>query len=318
MRKVYGIGETVFDIVFKDGQPIAGVPGGSTFNSIVSVGRCGVPATILTEFGQDKIGEIINGFLARNGVCTDFVNHLPCKTPVSVAFLNDSNEAQYSFYREKVEARPHFEMPDVQKDDIVIFGSFYAVNPASRPQVSAFLEHSKKAGAIVYYDVNFRPSHKNDLNEVGGSILENFEYADVLRGSRDDFLTLYNIGDADAAYQEKVSSLCPHFIFTDGSRPVRVRDIVGFAKEYPVHPIETVSTIGAGDSFNAGFAYGLVKYGVTGEMIRSGLSENLWDRLINCAQSFSADCCKSLYNYISPEFALNHKLHSSFEEDSSH
>lgn len=38
MRKVIGIGETVLDIIFKNGKPTEAVPGGSTFNGIVSLG----------------------------------------------------------------------------------------------------------------------------------------------------------------------------------------------------------------------------------------------------------------------------------------
>ena len=45
MRKVIGIGETVLDIIFRDGQPIGAVPGGSVFNGVISLGRAGVPAT---------------------------------------------------------------------------------------------------------------------------------------------------------------------------------------------------------------------------------------------------------------------------------
>lgn len=37
MRKVIGIGETVLDIIFRDEQPISAVPGGSTFNAMVSL-----------------------------------------------------------------------------------------------------------------------------------------------------------------------------------------------------------------------------------------------------------------------------------------
>jgi hypothetical protein len=41
MKREIGIGETVLDILFKDDQPQKAVPGGSTFNSIVSLGRAG-------------------------------------------------------------------------------------------------------------------------------------------------------------------------------------------------------------------------------------------------------------------------------------
>lgn len=56
MRKVIGIGETTFDIIFKDGQPVSAVPGGSAFNAIISLGRSGVNTTFISEAGNDRIG----------------------------------------------------------------------------------------------------------------------------------------------------------------------------------------------------------------------------------------------------------------------
>ena len=66
MRKVIGIGETVYDIVFKGGQPTAAVPGGSTFNSMISIGRCGIHTDFLSEIGSDKVGEIIREFMENH------------------------------------------------------------------------------------------------------------------------------------------------------------------------------------------------------------------------------------------------------------
>ena len=308
MRKVIGIGETVLDIIFKNGQPIAAVPGGSTFNSIISLGRCGLDTMFLTETGDDRVGRDIKDFMEQNGVDSANVNVLPSKSPVSLAFLNEKNDAEYSFYREPADVHPDFRLPDVQKDDLVIYGSFYALNPAVRHQVASFLEYSKSREAILYYDVNYRPSHKKDLGEIGSSLEENMDFADVLRGSKDDFITLYGLSDVDKVYKTKVSEHCPHFICTNGAQPVQIRDIKDFMKSFPVPAIETVSTIGAGDNFNAGFIYGLVKYGITKKMIRAGLQEAQWDHLIECAHQFSAECCKSLFNYISPEFGKSRKI----------
>ena len=41
MRKIYTIGETVLDIIFKNGQPVASKAGGSMLNTAVSLGRRG-------------------------------------------------------------------------------------------------------------------------------------------------------------------------------------------------------------------------------------------------------------------------------------
>lgn len=55
--RVIGIGETVFDILFKDDQPQKAIPGGSTFNSIVSLGWAGVNCAMVTGVGGDHIGD---------------------------------------------------------------------------------------------------------------------------------------------------------------------------------------------------------------------------------------------------------------------
>ena len=64
-RKVIGVGETILDILFRGGQPVAAVPGGSSFNSIISVGRAGVPCTFVGYSGADIIGQQTVDFLLR-------------------------------------------------------------------------------------------------------------------------------------------------------------------------------------------------------------------------------------------------------------
>ena len=61
MRKVIGIGETVLDIIFKDGKPIEAVPGGSAFNAMISLGRAGVNTPFISEAGNDRIGKYAGG-----------------------------------------------------------------------------------------------------------------------------------------------------------------------------------------------------------------------------------------------------------------
>ena len=82
----------------------------------------------------------------------------------------------------------------------------------------------------------------------------------------------------------------------------------GFSKQYPVPPTETVSTIGAGDNFNAGFVYGLIRYGITRDDIERGFTEQQWDQIMACAQAFSANCCQTLNNSIDADFAAKMRL----------
>lgn len=303
MRKVIGIGETVLDIIFKKGQPVSAMPGGSTFNAIISLARAGVPTTLISEAGNDRVGQTIIDFLRENGTDASHVSVFPdSKSPVSLAFLDDNNDADYVFYKDHPHDRIEFAYPDIQSDDIVLFGSYYALNPVIRPQVVAFIEYAKSHGAVIYYDVNFRPAHKNEIMKVTPNLLENLDYADIVRGSHEDFLTLYNKDSADKVYNAEIAFYSHNFIYTDGPRPLTVFGNGSFKKQYDVPEAETVSTIGAGDNFNAGFIFGLINDGITKESLERGLSESQWDSIVKYALAFSADCCKDIDNYISVDF----------------
>ena len=303
MRQVIGIGETVLDIIFRDEQPISAWPGGSTFNAIISLGRAGVKTGFISETGHDRVGQFITSFLEQNGCSASSVFVYPnTKSPLSLAFLNEKNDADYIFYKDHPNDRLEFVYPDVQPDDIVLFGSYYALNPVIRGQVKGFLDYAHEKGAILYYDVNFRASHQNEAMRLRANLLENFELADIVRGSSEDFEILFHKKEGSAVYRSEIMFYTKQFIYTQASEPIELFSQGGFHKQYPVTPIETVSTIGAGDNFNAGLLFGMIRDGITREQLEQGLTEQQWDSLISSGQQFSAEVCGSLQNYVSPAF----------------
>ena len=304
MRKVIGIGETILDILFRDGQPQAAVPGGSVYNAVISLGRMGQNVTFISETGNDRVGEMILANMRENGVDTANVNVFPeGKSPVSLAFLNERNDAEYIFYKDYPRQRLEVNMPEISSDDIIMIGSYFAITPVLRDKVKELLDHD--AGAIIYYDVNFRSTHANEAIKLMPTIIENFEYADILRGSTEDFQNMFRQPDADKVYSNHVGFYCPNFICTDADGDVRLRT-KHVCKDYPVTPLKAVSTIGAGDNFNAGVVYGLLKYRVRRADLAE-LTEADWDAIIRCGMDFSADVCKSVSNSVSKEFAESYR-----------
>lgn len=299
--KVFGIGETVYDIIFKDNQPQRAVPGGSTFNALVSLGRLSVPCSMVTEVGDDRVADIIYKYLKDNGVDTQYVyRHAGTKSHLSLAFLDEKNDADYTFYKDY--ARVRVESPDlhVGKKDFVLFGSYFAINPAIRSYVKIMLQAACEAGAYLYYDLNFRASHIHEIPDIIGSIEENMCMSSVVRGSMDDFMCLYGTDDVDKIYAEHIQSHCPCFICTNGSKEIYLRT-PSVEATFPVEQIETVSTIGAGDNFNAGFIYALRRLG--GKQLQA-LSLDEWTGLIATGQLFAQDVCRRFSNSISDELVL--------------
>ncbi|MBQ4018764.1 MAG: hypothetical protein II605_05920, partial [Paludibacteraceae bacterium] len=143
-------------------------------------------------------------------------------------------------------------------------------------------------------DINFRETHIPDIPDVIGNIEENMRLADVVRGSKEDFEYLYGLSDADVIY-EKVQPFCNRFILTDGAKEIRVytpdqsERTKMKIERFAVEPIETVSTVGAGDNFNAGYIYAKLK----------GLDSPA--ERVKMAQRWSQDVCKQIGNNISDE-----------------
>ena len=369
--KIVGIGETVFDIVFKDGKPQAAVPGGSVFNAIISLGRtagtaagvsvagasvtgvsasggtvasstaasstaarCAAPRVIMaTQMGKDNVAEIITGFMRRNNV---EITHAICvegrQSTISLAMLDSRNDARYEFFRDS--AMPKFQTPDIEFEpgDILLFGSFFAISPATRLQVKELVARARSQGAIIYYDINFRKGPHGNSPHIKDYIEENCALSTIVRGSSEDIGNIYGECTAEEAYRDHISSLCSNFICTKGADSTEVFSL-GFHAIYPAHKIETLSTIGAGDNFNAGVVYTLsqlpacsalsapcaaaasVATSACGATLAAGathasgathaaftLGREEWDKIVTTAHLFSAEVCQSYENYVPEDF----------------
>ncbi|MDR1102363.1 MAG: carbohydrate kinase [Tannerella sp.] len=302
MRKVIGIGETVLDIIFQGEQPHAAVPGGSVFNGLVSLSRLGVPVAFVSELGNDRVGEMVRRFMRENGMTTDYLDVYPDgKTPVSLAFLSERKDAEYLFYTGYPDRRFDAVYPPVDEDDIFVFGSFYALDPQIHPRIVELLEYVRERKAIVYYDPNFRKVHTHTAIHVRSTVMDNYEFADIVRGSDEDFLNLYGRTDMDAVYCDEVHYYCKTLITTHGADGVNLfTEKVRFHLDVPA--VTPVSTVGAGDNFNAGVIYGLIKQGV-GYRDLPELNAEAWKKILRSGMELSAEVCQSYANYISVDFA---------------
>lgn len=306
MGRVIGIGETILDILFKDNQPVKAVPGGSVYNSMISLGRMGVDCSFISEVGDDRVGGMILSHLRDSGVNASAVcSFSGGKSPLSLAFLNERNDAEYLFYKDYPNNRLEVEFPQINEGDIVIYGSYFVLNPVLRAKTKAFLEYAHAQGALLYYDINFRKTHIPERIKLSEALIENLEFADIVRGSADDFRYLYEMTDAAKVYKEKIMFYCRNFIFTSGDG-----DVFLFkgneSSRYPVKKVNVVSTVGAGDSFNAGIIYGLVSAGIDRNAL-SGLTMEQWNRIMGCGLDFSAYACTSMENYIDKQWATEYK-----------
>jgi fructokinase len=301
MNLVYTIGETIYDIIFKQGQPVAARPGGSMLNTAVSLGRCGLKVEMITEVGADKAGQIVLDFLMENGVSTSYVRPLDgFKTPIALAFLDENGNATYSFYSKYPESRLDLNWPEPTKGDVVLFGAFYSLDPAIRQKISRIVKNAKHNGAFIVYDPNIRKNHLKETKGYMSYVEENFAMADIVRGSDEDFENLFGLTEGEEVFERIRATGCNYLIYTRNSRGAELFSDKARVN-VPAAKIQVVSTIGAGDSFNAGIIYGLVSKGLT-ESDLSKVTRETWMELIGFGVTFAADVCGSYDNYISASF----------------
>lgn len=295
---ILGVGETVLDIIFRSSQPLAAIPAGSAFNAIISLGRYfhgREDVAMLCQVGDDRVGRLTRDYLRANHVSDRFVTTAPgMKSHLSLAFLNRDNDAEYSFYKDHLAwsslddlLRQGLVLPTFSADDVLLLSSFFAVNPHTWPLVSRILDDAKRAGAFIYYDINFRPAHARDLDLVRDHIRTIASLASVVRASDEDLTT---IGFTPA---------CRNLIITRGAGQVEVR-VPGLpARLYDVPTIDTVSTVGAGDNFNAGYIAGYITTSVDHHRASAPSSaDNKEDESIRLALRFAQNVCRQLANSI--------------------
>ncbi len=310
MTKIHTAGETVFDIIFENGAPTGGHPGGSVLNTSVTLGRIGLLPCFLTDICGDMLGCNIKSFLNSNGVTPhSVIDDKGMSTSVALAFLDEKKNARYQFYKSRP-GKCHTELFDADfgQDDIFLFGSFYGIMPEIREGMRRLISLAKDNGAIIVYDPNFRAPHLPQLPQVMSFIEENIAAADIIKGSDEDFALIFNAKDRNDAFDSIRSINSNAAIFYTMGAEGCCYQHNGNIIECKAPKIEPVSTIGAGDNFNAGIVYGVVKHNISRQAIHQGIGADTALDIMNISTEFAQKVCMSKENYISAEFAAKHRL----------
>jgi fructokinase len=289
---IYAIGESLLDIIFSDKDTVSAKPGGSMLNACISLGRLGHQVHFLTEFGNDKAGDRIADFLFENNVQSKYnIRHQKYKTTLALAFLDVSGNASYSFYQDLPEEAPVIKIPDFQSSDILLFGSSYSIRQRNRKNIELLLDCAREAGATIIFDPNIRPSKIQDTSDSRNQIFGMIAKSDIVKGSDEDFTYIFrNNNQLDIIRKlEEQGSL---FFLTSGKNGVEVI-YQGIIEHHPILDIVPVSTIGAGDNFNAGIIHALIS-----KQISKPFNHESITAMAEGGIKLAAEVCLRTKNYI--------------------
>jgi len=308
MRKIYTVGEAIYDIIFENRKPIDAKVGGAMINTSVSLGRLGLPIHYIGDTANDVVGDIMVDFLEENHVdVSHFTRYDNSKSRLALAFVDDKNAPRYSFYKINTDQKIYLDFPEVKKDDIILFGSFYGIKVDVRGQLVDFILEARKVGAILIYDPNFRPNHSSLLSAVMPYIEENIRFADIAKGSNEDYDLIFGKDNFEDVVHRLKKVGMKRLIYTRNEKGI---DVYLPDREFhkDVKKLNPISAVGAGDTFNAGLIYYLFKNNIGKEEL-DNMSQEQWHEMLDTADLFAANVCMSMDNYISLELAKNLKTY---------
>lgn len=237
--------------------------GGAVFNTSIALGRLGVSVGLLTGLSTDSFGQILRSALTDANVDTTVAVTTDRKTTLAFVTLNDG-VAEYSFYDECSASRmlQIEEIPPLPGDVTTLF--FGGISLASEPCASTLeqLQVREGAGRISVLDPNVRPAFLTDEAGYRARIDRMMRQSDIVKISDEDLIWLFPDDRPLSAKMRTILDLGPSLVVTtlgsDGATAV-CRD--GLEITVPAKPVSVVDTVGAGDTFNAGFLAKLAEFG---------------------------------------------------------
>lgn len=297
---IYTVGEILLDIIFKSLDNVKVNPGGSLFNTAVSLGRLGVDVSHISFLSDDKASDLLIKFLNDNNVKTEMINRVSdIRTTLALAFLDKDNNAAYTFYKDEILNSDNFINHLDPGTDIIYYGSFFSIDPYINNYFQNILKTCGKS-CIKLYDPNFRIPYKDQLPELMGMIEKNFETADIVKASDEDFENIFGIRTGAEAWEKMKEFGVSVLFYTKGDKGSEFySDQVSFSAE--IEKIDVVSTIGAGDTFSAGILYYLDSISGKGIPLND-ISINQWQECVRISHEFASQTCQSIDNYLSEQF----------------
>ena len=210
MRKVIAIGESVLDTVFKGGQPVKAMVGGRIANAAAMIASQGIECHMVSECATDSVGDIVVQFLASHGVDVHSVDRYTDGTTPFAAIFEDDDHPKCIVNYGRYPAGDRFNVvwPRIDKDDIVIYGSLYAVEQPQRERMLELLQYAKERKAILVCLPGLQHGIGYRITHVMPAIFENMDLANIIVTHDTDINTIFAGETVDEAFRN-------HFEFYD-------------------------------------------------------------------------------------------------------
>lgn len=267
-NKVIIVGAAIIDVlvspadeeVFKTGSYPADTirmsVGGDALNEATILSKLGAPVSLETVIGEDMAGDMIWKHCRQTGIQINrCCRHAGLDTGVNVVLIKKDGERVFL-------TNPHsslrklgaedITMPFPEDAGIVCFASIFVFPMLKDAEMSAVFRQAKSQGMTVCADMT-----KCKNGETAADIAESLKLIDYLMPNREEAMLVTGKTSAEEAAASLLDAGVRNVIIKCGPDGCFVKNK---EKEMWINAekdIVCVDTTGAGDSFAAGFIYGL-------------------------------------------------------------
>ncbi|MEA3334976.1 MAG: carbohydrate kinase [Chloroflexota bacterium] len=239
-------------------------PGGAPANVAVAARRLGATTAFIGKVGDDAFGRFLIDVLRQQGVETRGMRiDEEARTTMAVIAMPDENSAEFVFYRNP--GADQRLRPDELDRDLLAsakalhFGSLSLTHEPSRAATHEAVTVARQAGALVSYDVNYRPSLWESPEKAVAQAAKMVPRVDLLKANETELGLLtdgrWSMVDGRWSIQEAAKTLLERgpslVVVTLGPGGSYVQTAQG-GRFIPAFPVDTVDAVGCGDAFIAG------------------------------------------------------------------
>lgn len=237
-------------------------PGGAPANVAVAATRLGAKSAFIGKVGDDAFGYHLADILGQEGVDVSGMRYdLEARTGMAFIAMPDVNSYEILFYR-----NPGADMrlsPDELDRKLLgqtcafHFGSLSLIQEPSRSATLKAVDIARDGGALISFDVNYRPTLWKSREEARDRVMKVVPYVDLLKVNEAELELLAGSRELEAGSQvllEQGPDLC---VVTLGPKGSYFRIPEG-GEFIPAFVVETVDATGCGDAFIAGLLCQLV------------------------------------------------------------
>ena len=278
---ILSVGEALIDMLPRTspaGEPcFAPYAGGAVMNTAIALSRLGSQSAFLTGLSSDLMGDVLRDTLAASNVNLDHA--VQSDRPTTLAFVKLTNgHASYFFYDENTAGRMMTiaDMPTLPDTITAYFtgGIWLAVEPCGTT-LEALLK--REAGTrVTMIDPNVRPTFVQDRAAYTARIDRMIGLSDIVKLSDEDSEWLYGSTEPQAILAKGAKVV----LVTEGAKGATAYTARG-SVQVEAPKITVADTVGAGDTFNAGFLASLDRDG----LLSKGQVTNLSDDALRAALS---------------------------------